>query len=141
MLWSIDRIDYVDDVNRGRQGGDNRWQLCVPFLVFDDDTIAQLTGTGQSGVVRKVPLEKESCNESIAKDLMEDLRHLGLLLQGAMVLHREDDRVRRRDESTALNGLDDGTERNFGGECVAVVDHGLAVVTVPTVELHASATR
>ena len=58
-----------------------------------------------------------------------------------MVLHRQDDGVGRRDESAPVDRLHNGSERDLGGERVAVVDHGLPVVAVPAVEFDAAAAR
>ena len=56
-----------------------------------------------------------------------------------MVFDGEDDGQRGRDKGALGDGLDDVPEGDLGGEGVAVVDDGLAVVAVPAVELHATA--
>ena len=62
------------------------------------------------------------------------MRHLVLLLHGTVVLDAEDQRVLRVLERVRLDGVtDDVTEADLGGERVAVVDDGFAVLAVPAV--------
>ena len=70
---------------------------------------------------------------------LEDCRHFLLLADGAPVLDGEDDRQAGGDEGVRGDSLHDFPEGDLGGEGVAVVDDGLAVVAVPAVELDAAA--
>lgn len=78
--------------------------------------------------------------ESFAEQLFEYGGHLLLLGNGAVVLNAEYDRVRGGDEGRLGDRLHHFPERDFGRERVAVIDDGLSVVAVPTVQFHAAAT-
>ena len=56
-----------------------------------------------------------------------------------MVLNGQDDRHGRGDERALCDGLHHVPERDLGGERVPVVDDGLPVIPVPTIELDAPA--
>lgn len=53
-------VDDVDDVDRGRKTGHHWRDFRVPFLVLQDDPIAELTGTGQPRLVGEIRIKEET---------------------------------------------------------------------------------
>ena len=90
---TADDFGAVDGVDGGRNDGNDGRDIDVHLLVLDENAVAQLRRIGQPRLVAKVRLEEETRHESIAEDVLEDLRHFGLLLHRTVVLHREDDRI------------------------------------------------
>lgn len=70
---------------------------------------------------------------------LKDLCHSRLLSLRAVIFYRENHGIGRGDEGAPVDCLDDRAERNFRGEGVAVVYQRRAVVAVPAVQFHASA--
>ena len=85
------------------------------------------------------PISRKRTRSKFCSTHLEDGGHLLLLADRAVVLDRQDDGEGRGDEGRLGDGLDDLPEGDLGGERVAVVDDGLAVVPVPAVELDAPA--
>ena len=65
--------------------------------------------------------------------------HPSLLWQRAVVLNGEDDGVAGGHKGALLDGYQHLSEADLGGEGVAMVDDGEAVVAIPTVQLDTSA--
>ena len=88
---------------------------------------------GQGGVHRVGPQE-------VPQYTPEQLRHPVLLLPGAVVLYRQDQGVGGGGESVGLDGVRENVfEEQLGGESPAVVNDGLTISSVPTVQLECKA--
>lgn len=60
----------------------------MPLFVLDEDSETQLIWAGKSRIIRKIGIEEEAANKSVTEDILEDLSHFSLLLNGTMVLNR-----------------------------------------------------
>ena len=117
--------------------------MTTKLFVFENDFVLESVGRGQDGfAMKRLPADVDGCRyEAIAQQLFKDGGHALLLRDRAVILDGEDDGIRRCDEGRLGDRLHDLAKRDFRGERVAVVNDGLSVVAVPTVELDAATAR
>ena len=71
--------------------------------------------------------------EEVSQDGGEQLRHPVLLVETAVVLDGENERIVRAVEGVVLAGQENVTEDYLGGESITVIDDWLSVTTIPAV--------
>jgi len=102
------------------------------FLGLDQDFVLEGLRGGEELHLRR----NRGDGQGISEDLLHDLDHGLLLRNGAVVLDGEDQRVWGGLEGVLLDGVNHVRKEQLGGEGVAVVDDGLAIVAIPAVQLN-----
>ena len=120
------------------------------FVTLDQDLVLQLlrawqaTGAAESrttlaAIIRVAITTLFIVHQLLLEYGLHKLGHKLLLLQRAVVLNRDDDRVRGGAEGVLVDGNNHIAKRYLACERVPVVDDGLSTGSVPAVNLHAAA--
>lgn len=124
----IGSCDHRQAFIYGREGSATFREL----LVLEDDLPAEGKRRGHSRLAAPIHRHGEKHR---SQDFLENLGHLTLLREGAVILDGQDHGVFRGGKGVLLDGLDDIQESNLARDGVAVVDERHPVRTVPTVQL------